>query len=81
MTRVARWCFFFIRDESGKQEQERNGFERGGISLRLPAFRSSAFSSLRHVQPEIGEQIGPRDQAEELVAVHHDRDPAAIEDA
>ena len=36
---------------------------------------------LLHPQPEEGEKIGAGDEAEEFVALHHDRDPAAVKHA
>ncbi len=50
-------------------------------SFFIPVIRAirGLITSLRHVQPEVGKQIGARDQAEEFVALHYNGDPAAIE--
>src|ERR1044071_989075 len=40
--------------------------------------RSNKCSLFRHVQPQIREQVGTRDEAEEFVVFHYDGDTAAI---
>ena len=44
-------------------------------------FWSAARMRLGHLQSQVGKKVRPGDEAEELRAIHHDRDPAAIEHA
>ena len=59
-------------------EKFKDVFANGGFDVVIG---NPPYVRLRHVQPQVSQQVAARDQAEELRAVHHDRDPAAIEDA
>jgi len=47
-------------------------------SAPLGQFPLVRFRGLRHLPPQIGEQIAPRDEAKKFLAIHNDGDAAAV---